>query len=179
MNRTGPQVVKIPFRLHLRLQRHNIICKLILKVPNSDIRLQCKHLHNSATRILDISLVLLLWNYLLLGSLVKQSTLCAQCITAFHQIIQLLTPLEDRLNSLVKNNLCFIQLGLNFHNRIGLRRILEPRQILSSALHTERGTTLLSSGKSRDALDLNFEGGYRCKNSSRILESSEYATRKG
>jgi hypothetical protein len=79
----------------------------------------------------------------------------------------------------MKNNLCFIQLGLNLHNRIGLRRILEPRQILSSALHTERGITLCSSGNSRDVPDLNLEGGYRCKNSSRILERSEYATRKG
>lgn len=55
---------------------------------------------------------------------IEHLTLRTQSITLGHQIINLLSPLQHTLNSLVQHDLCLIQLLLDLHDTVRLLRVL-------------------------------------------------------
>jgi hypothetical protein len=65
----------------------------------------------------------------LLGLLIKHLTLRRQIITPIHKIIQLNPPLQNRINSLVQNLRCIVQILLNLGNLIRSSRILVFRKV--------------------------------------------------
>ncbi len=76
---------------------------------------------------------------LLLRLLIKHLALCTQPIALGHQIVNLLSPLQDALDSLVKHNLGLVQLALDLHDAVGLVRVLVLDNVILQLREGERG----------------------------------------
>ena len=62
--------------------------------------------------------------FMLADLFVEHFALRAQTVTLLHQRVNFLASLQDTLDGFMQDYLCFVQLFLNFHDRVRLLRIL-------------------------------------------------------
>lgn len=79
---------------------------------------------------------------LLLGLCIEHLTLGAQAVTLGHKIVNLLTPLQDALDGLVQDDLCFIKLLLDLDDAVGLCRVLVLGDVLLKLREAHLGRAL-------------------------------------